>query len=239
MGEGPNNVIVVEKRFTKEKGDGYTYSVFPDATGKGRGGAALETAVATLEGLEEAVTPVSDTVLLDQLRFAERTAGKLTEQRAAFELRPQMKDNLAYQWARQCDELIFKKLSGVTYTDDGSNTVGEAALANTSVLYGGGKTASGDLTSGDKFVPNLVSRAKTLAKVGVRTDGTASWRIRPFMVSGKPYYGCWIHPYQALSMKDSDEWKQAQREAGLRGPENPIFTGASGIWDNVIKFAQC
>ena len=231
MGQGPNNVIQVKNDFAKQKGDAINYDLFPDLTSRGFAGSNAQ----TLEGDEESVTIRVDTVLLDQLRHAMRVAGKLDEQRAAIELRPEMKSNLAYWWTRRMDDIIFKKLSGTTYTDADSATFGEAATANTHVLYGGSKLAKNELTSSDTFTLDLLRKAKTIAKTGVR-GSTTIWRMRPMNINGKPYYGCVLHPYHIFDLQGSQAWEQAQREAGLRGAENPIFSGAIGIWNGIVLY---
>ena len=43
-----------------------------------------------------------------------------------------------------------------------------------------------------------------------------------------------IHPWQAFDLKNNATFAQAQREAQNRGKDNPIFTGALGVWDGVI-----
>jgi N4-gp56 family major capsid protein len=45
-----------------------------------------------------------------------------------------------------------------------------------------------------------------------------------------------VHPWQAADLKTaaSSTWAQAQREAQNRGDNNPIFSGALGVWDGVI-----
>jgi N4-gp56 family major capsid protein len=39
---------------------------------------------------------------------------------------------------------------------------------------------------------------------------------------------------QANDLKNDATFAQARREADVRGKDNPIFTGALGIWDGVI-----
>ena len=43
---------------------------------------------------------------------------------------------------------------------------------------------------------------------------------------------------RALALKKDTQWQQAQREAQLRGKDNPLFTGALGMWDNVILYTS-
>jgi N4-gp56 family major capsid protein len=118
-------------------------------------------------------------------------------------------------------------------TDANPRLIGEAATANsrssTTEPNGGGQ-----LLSGDTFTLDLVRRAKTAAMVG----NSSIWRIRPMMISGRPYYGCVIHPYQVYDLQGSQQWELAMREAQVRGPENPLFTGALGIWNGVIIYSH-
>lgn len=241
FGEGPNNVIQVEKSFMKSKGDAVNYSLVQDITTRGLGGSAIQgyhpynDTNLRMEGQEASVSTYSDSVLLAQLREALVTGGKLSEQRSSLNQREHMKQILAY-WAGRImmDELIFKKLSGTTFTDKNSQTIGEAATANSLVIYGGGKAARNQLTSSDTFTLSLLRRAKTAAMVG----NSSIWRIRPMMISGRPYYGCVVHPYQVYDIQGSQEWEQAMREAQVRGPENPLFSGALGIWNGVILYSH-
>lgn len=232
MGEGPNNVIQIRRDFVKSKGDALNYNLVADLSQKGLAGSGLQSllyfgstaATRRLEGNEEAPNVYTDSVLLDQLRHAVITGGKLSEQRLAFEMRPEMKNNLAYWYARIAfDEVIFKKLSGVTFTDSQSRTLGEAAVANTNNIYGGNKTASNQLTSGDTFEPTLFRKAKEAAMTGVGTVNASNvanatiWKIRPMIIGGKPYYGCVLHPYCVYDLQGSQAWEQAHREiSGLR-----------------------
>ena len=63
--------------------------------------------------------------------------------------------------------------------------------------------------------------------------------IRPLKVGGKEYYVAFIHPFQTYSLRTStgaNDWPVIQR-AAMQGGEvanNPIFTGAVGVYNNVI-----
>ena len=233
---GASNMPIIKlDKFEKEKGDAINYVVFPETSGRGIAGSSGT----ALEGNEASVTPVADTVKLDQLRIAMGITGRLDEQRFAGNMRMAIKENLAYQYSRLIDLWIFRKLSGVTMTDTPGNTYGEAATANSSVLYPNGKTASAGLVAGDTFSPDLLSKAKEIAMEGVVPGGaTASWKIKPMIINGLPYYGCWIHPRQAYDLKRNSEWRENQLHAGVRGVDNPIFNGSIGILDNVIVYTH-
>ena len=58
--------------------------------------------------------------------------------------------------------------------------------------------------------------------------------IRPVKVNGEDFYICLVHPLQLKSLRGEAAWLQAQREANKRGNQNPIFSGAEGIWNGVV-----
>ncbi len=51
---------------------------------------------------------------------------------------------------------------------------------------------------------------------------------------GKEYYILIVHPEVAYDLFTLSDWQTAQREANVRGDENPLFKGALGIWDGVV-----
>ena len=115
-------------------------------------------------------------------------------------------------------------------------------------LFFGGQTTAGVLTTyttikGLTYVatqPNLfgtkvISAAKAMAKCSIiPTTGAMMNPIRPIKVNGKEYYVMFIHPWQAMALKNETAWITAQTYAMPRGEDNPLFTGALGVWDGVI-----
>ena len=59
------------------------------------------------------------------------------------------------------------------------------------------------------------------------TDGTVK-------VNGKDHWVMIIHPYMARDLKLDTVWLEAQKHANVRGEDNPIFSGALGVFDNVV-----
>ena len=239
MGKGQNNVIQVDESFTQQPGSAINFSIVQDITSRGIAGSAIQSyhpyhdTNKRLEGQEASISTYSDSVLLDQLREAVITGGTLSEQRSSLDQRRYMKETLAY-WVERImiDEFIFKKLSGVTFTDKNGNTVGEAATTNSKVLYGGGKTARNQLTASDTFTLGLLQTAHTFAKVG----DSSLWRMRPIPINGGKYFGCVLHNYQIDSLQRSEQWERIHRDASMRGPDNPLFTGAKGLYNNVLIY---
>ncbi len=69
---------------------------------------------------------------------------------------------------------------------------------------------------------------------------TMSPKIRPIRIGGKDYYVMFIHPYSVYQLRNdtsaTNSWVTLQRTA-MQGGEvtgNPLFTGALGVYNNVI-----
>jgi len=234
---GPNgengqqfHIIGIDERFVKDKGDAVNTNLVMDLTSDGISG----NAGTSLEGNEESPTVYSDSVLIGRQRNAIRSDGVLDEQRSAVNIRKTMSERLGYWAARVLlDKWIFRKFSGTTHIDKNSATIGEAAAANSNVLYANAKTALAELEAGDTFTLDLVSHAKTSAMVGT-LNGSTIYKFKPYYVGGRPYYIYVDRPEARLAMRATEDWKSAQLQARERSMENPIFSGADGIWDGVI-----
>ena len=66
-------------------------------------------------GNEEALRAYDIVVQLDQLRFANRLAGRLADQKSVVNFREHSRDALAYAMADRIDQLAFLTMSGVSY----------------------------------------------------------------------------------------------------------------------------
>jgi N4-gp56 family major capsid protein len=240
MGEGPNNIVEVKPELKKEKGDTVTFGLTAKLTGNGVSGDD------ELEGNEEAISAYSESVIIGQKRFAVRLTGRLDEQMNSYDIRKDAKEKLSIRMQEFIERQVFLKLAGIGRADlvDVNGTVVSAdyAWSNTPTIISAANTAAGygnrylgaDYVSGatslaatDLLTPELISRAKAKAKL-------ASPKILPLKIGGKNYYVLFIHPWQAYDLKNNATFAQAMREAEVRGPENPIFTGALGVWDGVI-----
>src|SRR4051812_28447236 len=78
LGDDENSVIQIKEETAKSAGDRITVGLRMQLTGDGVSGDGA------LEGNEEALTTYTDNVLLDQLRHAVRSGGKMSEQRVPF-----------------------------------------------------------------------------------------------------------------------------------------------------------
>lgn len=244
IGEGSDNIIQVKNDLTKAKGDRITFGIGYKLTGNGVAGDG------ELEGNEEVKNTYSDTVLIDQIRNAERLEGNLDSQKAAYNTREEaLKDGKVWI-AEFIEKQIFMKLGGVsttTLTDVGGSVYsGRATWSNTADMVPAAHEAAGtgaryictDASGLDAMASTDVMSTTfiTRARIKAQTTVVGRPRVRPIRVNGQDHYVMFLHPWQAADLKTaaSSVWAQAQREAQVRGSDNPIFTGALGVWDNVI-----
>lgn len=107
-GSGPNAMVQKISELTKsEKGARAVITLLADMTGDGIIGDY------TLEGNEEALRAYDIVVQLDQMRFANRLAGRLADQKSVVNFREHSRDALAYAMADRIDQIAFMTLSGV------------------------------------------------------------------------------------------------------------------------------
>lgn len=247
MGKGDDNIIQIKDDLTKSQGDTIKYGLTLRLTGTGVNGDS------ELEGNEEKITSYSDSVVIDLKRFGVRLDGQLDEQRAAYDLRSDAKDKLSIRLQEFIERQVFMKLGGIgstALTDTNGVVVGaDCAWANTPPVVPNADEIAGtgsrylssaydpvnatgnnsNFSTGGVYnlTPELISRFRTKAVL-------ANPNIVPLKIKGKNYYILFVHPCQAYDLKQSENFKMAMREAQVRGDENPLFTGALGIWDGVI-----
>lgn len=227
MGEEDTNVLQVKTDTAKGPGDRITIGLRMQLTAAGVLGDG------TLEGNEEALVTYSDNVVIDQLRNAVRSQGQMSDQRIPFSVRDESYSGLRDWFAGRLDQCWFNQLCGNTAQADVRYTGNQATVApSTGHILIQGQATEAALTSSDTFNLNLIDKAVTIAT-------TATPMIRPIMVDGQPYYVAFLHPYQVYSLRtntSTGQWLDIQKAAMTGGDvtDNPIFTGALGVYNNVI-----
>jgi N4-gp56 family major capsid protein len=240
MGSDANNIFQVKTDLEKQQGNTITIGLVTRMTGNGVDGDD------EAEGNEEALNSYSETIVLNQKRFPAKTKGKFDEQQNMFNIRTEIKEKLTIRMTEFMERQFFLKLGGVTNTTltDVNGVVVSAGCAwsNTPDIVPNATTAAGTgeryvcanftegadaLTSSHTLTPSLITKAKTKAAL-------ADPKIVPLRIKGKNYYVLFVHPWQAVDLKNDATYNQARREAEVRGSDNPIFTGALGVWDGVI-----
>lgn len=201
-----NSIIEVKQDLEAQPGDLINFTLARQLSGAGVSGDT------SMEGSEEAIVFYSDDVTIDQFRNAVRLNGKMSEKRTAFSQRTVAKQLLKDWLAGFIDARVFTNLSS----------------SPTKVVYGGDATSTATIETGDYLTLELISRCKTLAR-------KATPQIFPVNINGGAYFLLVITPDSLYDLKTKDAmWAQAQREAQVRGSENPLFTGADGVWDGVV-----
>ena len=208
LGKDEMNSIVVEfPDLEREQGYQHTFGQVRNLSGAGITGDS------TMEGNEEEPSVYDDAITLDQKRNAIRTKGKLSDQYPS--------DKAVRKWAK----ILLKRWMADTIDQDLFTAIGTSL---TKAIYGGDATTTATIEAGDYMTTTLISKCKAYAQ-------KATPKIMPISIKGKKYYVMLISPDQEFDLKTRDSaWAQANREAQQRGNDNPIFSGAAGIWDGCI-----
>jgi N4-gp56 family major capsid protein len=239
-GSGSNAMVQRVTELTKNnKGTKANITLLADMTGDGITGDF------TLEGNEEALRAYDISIELDQLRFANRIAGRMTDQKTVVNFREQSRDALAYAIADRCDQLAFLTLSGVAYThknNGGLRTVVGGAVNGQELVdlefasdvsaptasrhrrVDGDNIIAGDTTAlvaGDKLkykhIVNLKAYAKDQYIRGIRGAGN------------QETYHMFVTPSQMANLKLDADFIANVRNAGVRGASNSLFAGSSSL----------
>lgn len=238
--------------FNQSNGDTVKLPFLPQLDGAGKAG---DTA---LEGQEEALRYSYTTCYINQRRHAAAEGGRMSQQRAPFDVLSDIK-KIEQVWADQkFEDDIFATvyfgypdhIMGATANDcpyigaggaipprywdcadEGNNTATYSSTAATHVTNI--QTAEGTLANvdTDKFTPNILEGTG----VKLRTQ-----LAQPINFNG--YYGFVgvIHPYQTAQLRKNATWWDANINAAPRDAmDNPVFAGLKGgfivgMWNNIL-----
>jgi hypothetical protein len=221
MSESENNLVQVQTDLTKSQGDQVTFGIVPNLSGDG------VTSGQTLEGNEEGLNSYDYSILLEQYRHATRTRGKLDVQRAMFSIPNVSREKLKIWGAEKIDKLLVAALlaspTKILYRD------GVAGVPSGTSSSATAKTALRAANS--KITPNFISAIRVWAKTG---GSAATWRIRPVKMDGQEYYVLLVNPAVMYDLRIDATFQQAMKDAMDRGKNNPLFKGATAVWDNVV-----
>jgi N4-gp56 family major capsid protein len=224
-GTDSDSLVHVQDQLEKQKGDKITFGVRMRLSGAGVTGSSI------LENNEEKLTTYDYSLSLEQYRHAVRDDGALTRKRAMFDIDSESETALKTWGSEKIDALCFDALglstgSGVTPSKVFYKT-SSGVTANSAATAKSGITVAAD----SKLTPAMISAIKAWAKTGGNRQYVP---LRPLKIGGKSYYVLLVHPDVMYDLKIDSTFAQAQREAEQRGSENPIFTGATAIWDGVV-----
>jgi N4-gp56 family major capsid protein len=193
---------------------------------------------ALLEGNEGNYSVVEDSMVIRMLRFAAEGTGAIDRARIGWDDREQVRQALSEVWIRRDEQAFFNQLGGARYQTDvrytGLNPVHDPADegdTNHYLLLGAADEQS--LAAGDEFTPDHIDYCIERAK-----SDSFGPPIKPLRIEGGEYYAMFIHTFSAQDLRDNADWKNAQLNAMSGGAinNNPIFTGALGMWNNTVIY---
>ncbi len=238
MGTSHNSMIHRVTELTKsERGTRAVITLVPDLEGDG------VTGDYDLEGNEESIKAYDRVIQIDQLRNANRTTGRVADQKSIVNFRETSKNVLGYWLADRIDQMAFLTLSGVAYTTKNNGALRPvlAAGQNLSDLeyagdvtaptanrhlraVSGGTLASGNTASvaasdhfGYAHLVNACAFAKTNYVKGVKGK------------NGQEVYHFFLSPQGMAKLKLDPDFLANVRNAGVRGNSNPLFAGGESF----------
>jgi hypothetical protein len=238
MGTDEASIIQLKEDLMKKAGDSVTFALVNELTGAG------VTGNSTLKGNEERLGSRSQRVTVNVLRHAVAVDDWDT-QKSVIDLRDAAKMQLR-QWAstklRDGIKDALTMIDGVVYssssagarntwiTNNSDRVLFGDATGNMTTVFAAGFSA---ITAGAQLTPNLLSLMKRMAQA-------ASPKIKPVYVRemDQEWYVAWIHSSAWRDLTEDNPTTNAlmlaNRDARIRGVDNPLFTGDSLVWDGMI-----
>lgn len=235
---GTNEVVTLKDDLAKEKGDTVNFHIMAPIDGEG----VVDDAV--LEGNEETLTYHNMSTTIHQRRNAV-VVGAMSRQRTFTNVMEDAKEALQLWMANVVEKDNLLALSGLA---NPAGTISANRPSDNRMWYGGqttNSTVEGGLKGGSQALnteylidsstanimgPKVISVIKRIAMQA----GSSYPKIRPIMHNGKPHYIFLLHPYQIKALRADAEWVSAQQDANVRGLDNPLFSGAEGVYDGVV-----
>lgn len=235
MGSGNNSLLVRKDDFSTKAGDKLIMGLRTQLTGRGTTGDD------TLHGNEESLVTQNDTFVINQLRHAVISKGRMSEQRVMFNMRTEAKEGLTDWFATRFDTWFFNQIAGATYQTDtaytGFNAV--APVDSNHILRPNAKSADESLTTGDELTLTQIDRLVARLRQGTFAS-TGVMPIRPIRIRGGNYYVLFVHPNQVASLRSQTsnaQWADLQRAQIQGGNDNvSLFTGGDyvGTYNGVV-----
>lgn len=240
MGTGSSKMIQLKEDLTKKPGDSVTFTLVNRLTG------TAKDSNEALEGSEEAADLRSFQLRVREYAHAVKFK-KFEAQKTAIDLRQAHRDILM-DWNMELDRdniiSAMGSINGTAYAS-ASEASKDAWLADNAdrVLFGALKSNnsandhSASLanidTTNDKLTPDAIALMKRMAK-------TASPKIKPIRaktsIGSSEGYVLFAPSQMVRDLGSNSTFVQANREARNRGMDNPLFTGADYVWENVYIY---
>ena len=256
-GEGINSVFQRIRELSRTKaGSKAVITIVPDLEGDGVMGDN------DLEGNEEEARAYDQEIQVDQMRNANKLAGRMADQRSVVKFRETSRDLLGYWAADRIDQLAALTMAGTDYrfatngalrpgfSHDGTDfsrdtNVAKPGQALVDLEFAADVTAP---TAGRHF--RWDASAKELKEgdtTAVSSDDTLSYaslvelkayakdrRIKSLRSGGQELYHVFMHPKAMAKLKLDQDFLSNIRSAGVRGNSNPLFSGSVVTVDGLV-----
>lgn len=238
MGTDEASIIQLKEELTKKKGDSVTFALVNELMGNG------VTGNTTLKGNEERLNSRSHKVTVNVLRHAV-AVDDWDEQKSVIELRDAAKSQLR-EWAQkklrdgittalgQIDGVAFESATATQRNTWTTNNRDRVLFGLTTANYNATfLTAVNGLSAGEQLSPNALSLMARMAQ-------NASPRVKPVMVkdTDQEWFVAFVGPRAWRDLTEDNPTTNpltlANRDARVRGIDNPLFTGDSLVWDGII-----
>lgn len=177
------------------------------------------TGESTLQGNEDKLSMTQFDLTVDWIRNAVAFTENL-ERRVNFSAAQVSRKKLSNWIARYIDEGMFTQLI----------TTESSAEA----LFSGDATDEDSLGDNDTFGTEEIDRIK----LALQRKGTIPLSTKMNNGEELDTYGIVISGTDEYWLKGDSVWQQAQRDAGIRGEKNRIFTGALGMYNGMIIYTH-
>lgn len=232
MGQGEASIIQINEDLTRKKGDRFTFALVNRLTN------AATLGNTTLEGNEEDLSSRSFELAVDLRRHGVKVP-KMENQRSAIDLREAARAMLRVWSQEDLRNGVIEALNSIDGLAFGATT---AAQRNTwsannadRVLFGNAvANYNATFATAMAALDNTNDRASAgILSLIKRRANLASPKIRPIEVDGsKRVMIAFVHPLVFRDLATS--LQQVNRDAYIRGLDNPIFTGADLYYEGVV-----
>lgn len=255
-GSGPNAMVQRITELTKsEKGTRAVITLVADLEGDGIMGDA------DLEGNEEEIKAYDQVIQIDQIRNANRTTGRVADQKTIVGFRGTSKDVLGYWLGDRIDQVSFLTLSGADYrlknnggfragfTADGAGGYTRTAAAGQALYdldfradltapstnrHYRWVAASSALAAGDTTAVVATDLPSYKMLVLMKAKAKDNY-IRGIKGPGNvEYFHVFMTPQGMAKLKLDSDFLANVRNAGPRGDKNPLFSGSMVMQDGLI-----
>jgi N4-gp56 family major capsid protein len=232
LGTSKDSILYWAKDLEKMAGDQIKYDLLLDLVDPGKSGSDL------IERNTEAMNYKQDSILIDQHRFG-TSWDHMSEQRSLHDFRSDSKFSLKKRFSTWLESSTFRCLCGDTTYNFAGNTGTNPDAAHYYVCGDAGNsgvwaTDSQAISNNDQITLQDLDYAREKALENNNA-------LRPVTIDGKDHFVVILHPFVMNDLRNNVAastdvtWMDIQQNANMRGEtKNPIFTGAHGVYRDMI-----